>query len=341
MTRTSISGLLSAVLGAAQLAPAMAQTPAEFYKGKTISVLVGIEQGTGFDLYGRTLAQHLGRHVPGNPTVIVNNMPGASGLVAFNWLANVAPRDGSVFATASFSVPFEPLFGNDSARFRGTDFNWIGNMDSGVSVCLARADSGVAQWSDLMHRELTIGAAGRAGPLSQIPRALIALGGVKLNLVEGYVGSASIKLATERKEVQGVCGLSLSTMRSQWTDLTASGAVRMILQIGPKPDPDLGSLAHVYEFAKSAAERQVYSLIFGPQGLGRAFAAPRDVPADRVRELREAFAATMKDERFLEDARKAKLDLKPQTGDEVQAFVESLYASPPDVLQQARRVLGR
>lgn len=341
MTRTWNLVILSASLCATLGTSVLAQSPAEFYKGKTISVVVGIEQGTGFDLYGRSLAQHMGRQIPGNPTVIVNNMPGASGLVAFNWLANVAPKDGTVIATASFSVPFEPLFGSESARFKGTDFNWIGNMDSGVSVCLARTDSGVTQWADLMHRELTIGAAGRAGPLSQIPRALIALGGVKLNLIEGYIGSASIKLATERKEVQGVCGLSLSTMRSQWVDLTDSGAVHMILQIGPKPDPDLGKLSHVYEFAKNDAERQVYSLIFGPQGLGRAFAVPRDVPQDRIRVLREAFAATMKDKHFLEDAKKAKLDLKPQSGEEVQAFVESLYASPPEVIQQARQILGR
>lgn len=320
---------------------AQAQDAAEFYRGRTLTVVVGIEQGTGFDLYGRALARHMGRHIPGAPTLIVSNMPGASGLVAFNWLANVATKDGTVFATASFSVPFEPMFGNDAARFKGPQFGWVGNMDSGVSVCLARPDSGVTHWRDVYKTELTLGAAGRAGPISQAPRALTELGGARLKLIEGYVGTASIKLAIERGELQGICGISLSTVRSQWSDVLQSGLVRMMLQLGPKPDPELKDVPHVFEFAKGDEERQVYNLIFGPQGLGRSFAAPPGVPTDRLEALRAAFTATMKDPRFLEDAEKAKLDIAPQTGAEVQAFVEALYAAPPDIVARARKVLGR
>jgi tripartite-type tricarboxylate transporter receptor subunit TctC len=321
--------------------PVLAQGVNEFYKGKTITIVVGIEQGTGFDLYGRALARHMGRHLPGNPTFIVSNMPGASGLVAFNWLANVAPRDGTVFATASFSVPFEPMFGNESARFKGPQLNWVGNMDSGVSVCLARKDSGIETWADVRSKPLTVGAAGRGGAISQAARTLIELDGAKLNLIEGYVGTASVKLAIERNEVQGICGLSLSTVRSQWRDLFDSGLVKNLLQLGAKADPSLIGVPFIFDLAKSESDRQLYNLIFGPQGLGRSFAAAQDVPADRLQALRGAFTATMNDQAFLEDAQRAKLDIQPQTGEEVQKFVEATYASRPEVVERAKKVLGR
>lgn len=334
-------GLGLAGLALAAASGATAQEGADFYKGKTLNIVVGIEQGTGFDLYGRALARHMGRHIPGNPTMIVSNMPGASGLIAFNWLANVAPKDGTAIGIASFSVPFEPMFGNDAARFKGPQFGWVGNMDSGVSVCLARPDSGVTKWTDVFEKELTIGAAGRAGPISQAPRALIQLSGAKLKLIEGYVGTASIKLAIERNELQGICGISLSTVRSQWADVLKSGLVKIILQLGPKSDPDLKDVPNVFEFAKGEQERQIYNLIFGPQGLGRSFAAPPGLPPERLKILREAFTATMNDPAFIADAKKSKLDISPQTGAEVQEFVETLYASPPDIVARARKVLGR
>jgi tripartite-type tricarboxylate transporter receptor subunit TctC len=320
---------------------AHAQDGADFYKGKTITIVVGIEQGTGFDLYGRALARHMGRHIAGTPTIIVSNMPGASGLIAFNWLANVAPKDGTAFGIGSFSVPFEPMFGNEAARFKGPQFGWVGNMDSGVSACLARTDSGINEWKDVFQKELTVGAAGRGGAISQAPRALIELSGAKLKLIEGYVGTASIKLAIERNELQGICGVSMSTVRSQWTDVLKSGLVKIVLQIGPKNDPDLKGVPNAIDFAKNDQERQIYNLIFGPQGLGRSFAAPPGLPPERLKVLRDAFSATMQDQAFLADAAKAKLDISPQSGEEVQAFVEAVYATPPNIVARARKVLGR
>lgn len=322
-------------------APVHAQDGADFYKGKTITIVVGIEQGTGFDLYGRALARHMGRHIPGNPTMIVSNMPGASGLIAFNWLANVAPKDGTTFGIGSFSVPFEPMFGNEAARFKGPQFGWIGNMDSGVSACLARRDSGVNEWKDVFQKELTLGAAGRGGAISQAPRALIELSGAKIKLIEGYVGTASIKLAIERNELQGICGISMSTVRSQWSDLLKSGLTKVVLQIGPINDPELKGVPNAIDFARNDEDRQVYNLIFGPQGLGRSFAAPPGLPAERLKALRDAFTAAMKDATFLADAAKSKLDISPQTGAEVQTLVENLYASPPQIVTRAKSVLGR
>lgn len=329
---------LSLTLGAGTI---QAQTPAEFYKGKTVNVLVGIEPGTGFDLYGRTLARHMGRHMPGNPVLVVNNMPGASGLVAYNWLANVGAKDGTVFGMGSFTIPFEPMFGNKSARFDATKMRWVGNMDSSVSVCLVRNDTGVASFSDLMSKQVTVGGTGTAGPISQAPKALKALTGAKLNLVEGYKGTASVKLAIERNEVQGVCGLSLSTVRTQYSALVERKQVRMILQLGPEPHPELGDVPHVFKFAKDNADLQVFRLIFGPQGLGRSFVAPAGIPEDRLQALRAAFTATMKDPAFLADAKAVKLDLRPQTGAQVENFVRQIYTTPPQIVERAKKILNR
>lgn len=333
------SGLLALTLALASAAPVYAQSPAEFYKSKTLVILVGIEQGTGFDLYGRTLSRHLGRHMPGNPTIVVNNMPGASGLVAFNWLNNVAPKDGSIFGIASFTVPFEPLFGNKRALFDATKMGWVGNMDSSVSVCAVRTDSGINSFDDMLHKEVLIGGTGSAGPISQSPLALKNLVGAKIRLIEGYKGTASVKLAIERNEVQGICGISLSTVRTQYRELADSKQIKILVQLGPVPHPDLPDVPHVYQFARNADDRQVYDLIFGAQGLGRSFATPPGVPADRLAALRKAFADAMADPALIAEAEKTGLDLRAQSGEEVQAFIERAYASPAHIVERARKAL--
>lgn len=322
--------------------PALAQTPADYYRGKTVTILVGIEQGTGFDLYGRTLSRHIGRHIPGNPTVIVNNMPGASGLVAFNWMANVAPRDGSLFGIVSFSVPFEPVFGNAQARFDATKFNWIGNMDRSVSVCAVRADAGIARFEDMMAKEVMIGGTGLAGPISQTPVALKNLTGAKINLIDGYKGTATVRMAVERKEVQGICGVSFSTIRTQWRPLIESGAVKLVLHLGTAPHshPLLQNVQYVYEYARTPEQRAVFDLVFGPQGLGRSFAAPPGVPADRVAALREAFSKAMKDPALLAEAEKIDLDIAPQSGVEVQDFIQRAYAMPAEIVASAKKAIN-
>lgn len=323
--------------------PARAQTPAQFYKGKTFTVLVGIEQGTGYDLYGRTLARHIGRHIPGNPAVIVNNMPGASGLVAFNWLANIAPKEGTVIATGSFSVPVEPVFGNKSARFDATKLNWIGNMDSSVSVCAVRADAGVNSFDDMLSKTVMIGGTGRAGPISQSPMALKNLAGAKINLVEGYKGTASVRLAMERGEVQGICGVSFSTVRTQYRSLLDQKKIKLLVQLGPRPmqHPMLEGVPHIYAYAKSPEQTQVFDLIFGVQGLGRSFAAPPNVPAERVAVLRAAFEKTMTDPALVAEAKKIDLDINWQNGKDVQAFIENAYKATPASIARAKKALGR
>jgi len=320
---------------------AAAQSPGEFYKGKTVSLVVGHETGTGFDLYARTLARHYGRLLPGEPQVVVNNMPGASGLNAFNWLANIAPKDGTAMVIVAFTVPFEPLYGVKLARFDASKLQWIGNMDASVSVCAVATSTGIAKFSDLMERELLAGGTGRAGPLSQSPRILQRLTGAKFRVIEGYKGSASVKLAIERGEIGGLCGLSLSTVRTQYRDKFDNGSMRLIMQLGPARHPDLNDVPHVFEYAKTDEERQIFRLIFGPQGLGRSFVAPAETPPDRVAALRAAFTATMSDAKFREDAQKAKLDLRAETGEEVQKFIADIYTTPLSVVEKVKTILEK
>lgn len=335
--------LLGALVTAGALASAQvhAQSVADFYEGNTIQIVVGHQPGTGFDLYARTLARHFGKHVPGKPSVVVQNMNGASGLTAFNWLANVAPKDGTAIVTAVFTAPFEPIYGNKSARFNAAKLNWIGNMDSSVSVCGVSKESGIKSFDEILKRETVAGGTGRSGPLSQSPRALNHLVGAKFKVIEGYKGSASVKLAMQRSEIQAVCGISLSTVRTQYRDVTDAGDFKLVLQIGPEPHPDLKEVPHVYSFAKTDEDRAVFDMIFGTQGLGRSFVAPAGVPEDRVKALRAAFDATLDDPEFQAEAKQAKLDLRPQSGDAVQAFVGKVYAAPKAVVERARTALGR
>ena len=197
---------------------ASADDVADFYKGRTFTIVVGHEVGTGFDIYSRTLARHLGRFIPGNPNVVVQNMNGASGLVSANWLYNIAPKDGLVMATFVQSVPFEPLYGNAAARFDPAKSTWIGNLEESIGVCGVSKASGITKFDDLMTKETVLAGTGATGPLGKASLAVKNLLGAKIKLVTGYAGSASVKLAIQRGEVAGICGLPMSTITSFWKD---------------------------------------------------------------------------------------------------------------------------
>jgi tripartite-type tricarboxylate transporter receptor subunit TctC len=333
MTRTTIAGLCAA-LGLAQ--PAAADEIADFYKGKTFTIVVGHEVGTGFDIYGRTLQRHLSRHIPGNPTVVVQNMNGASGLTSANWLYNIAPKDGSVMATFVQSVPFEPLYGNVSARYDSAKFSWIGNLEESVGVCGVTKASGIEKFDDLLHKETIFAGTGTTGPLGKASLALKNLLGARIKLVSGYQGSASVKLAMQRGEVAGICGLPMSTVTSFWKDDYESGNFKPIIQLSGRKAAEL-AIPHVDDFAKSEEDRQVIGLIFGTLALGRIFVAPPRIPAERLKALRAALMATAKDPAFLEDAVKTQIVISPMTGEEVEAFIARIARSSPAVIERAKQ----
>jgi len=329
-----------ALLALVMAAPgAQAQTRDDMFKDKPFTIVVGHEPGTGFDLYARTLARYLPKYLPGKPNALVQNVVGASGVSAFNWLGTVAPKDGTTIAIVAFTVPFAPMLGHAAGRFDASQYNWIGNMDSSVSVCAFSKASGALTFEQARQREVMVGGTGASGPLSQSATALRALTGAQLKVIEGYKGSASVKLAIEGGELHGVCGISLSTARTQYREAFDSGELLMTLQLGLEPHPDIKTVPHVYQYARNEEERQVFDLIFGAQGLGRSFVAPPGVPAQRVAMLRAAFSSAMQDPELIAEAERVQLDLRPQTGEQVQAFVQRVYSAPREIADRARKAV--
>jgi tripartite-type tricarboxylate transporter receptor subunit TctC len=331
-----IAGWVVAGFGAV---PAVADPVAEFYKGKTVSLVVGHEVGSGYDVYGRVLARHLARHIPGQPTVVVQNMVGAAGMIASNWVYNIAPRDGTVVATFSASPIAEPILGNPAARFEPAKFTWIGNMDESAGTCGVTKASGIAKFDDLLVKETIFGATAQTGTFGKFALAVKNLLGAKYRIVSGYKGSADVKIALNRGEVHGICGLPLSTITSHWRDDYESGNFRPIIQLSGRKHPDLQSIPHVDDYAKSPEDLQVFGLIFGMQALGRFYVAPPALPTERRDALRSALAAAMNDPQFRADAAKTQIDINPSGGSEVEAFIARVAASSPVVIERAKRAL--
>ena len=317
------------------IAPAAAEDAADFYRGRTLTLVVGHEAGTGYDLYGRTLARHLSRHIPGEPAMVVQNMPGAGGLNAANWLYNVAPKDGSVIMVVAADPMFEPLFGGATARLDPTAYSWLGNIDESVATCDVAEKSGIARVEDLFTREAVFGATGATSAVSTFAVGLKNLLHARMKIVQGYKGTADLKLALERGEISGACGMSVSTLKTQWKDALASGAIRPILQFGLKRSPDLPDIPTIYDFARTDQDRGVYDLAFGRHVLGRPVMAPPSLPPERAAALRAAFEATMIDPAFLAETQKLDLPVTASSGAEVTQMVRRFFAYPKALVDLA------
>jgi len=326
------------LLAEASIAPTVADPVADFYRGRQVTLIIAHEVATGYDIYARTLARHLGRHIPGNPTFVPQNMLGASGITGTNLLANSLPKDGSAIGTFAHTVPLDPLIGRGAAKFDASKLNYIGNMEESVGVCAAWHETGIRNLDDLIAKETRFGATATTGPPSQMAAAVKNLLGGKVRLVHGYKGAPGVKLAIEKGEVGGICGMPMSTLRAQWADVIEPGLVRPFIQLSGEKGAIAG-LEYVYDRAKSEQDRQVFDLIFGILRLGKPFAAPPGVPADRLKALRDGFNAAMKDPELLEDAKKQRIDISPSTGEEVAAFIAGLYRAPPEVVERAKKAV--
>jgi tripartite-type tricarboxylate transporter receptor subunit TctC len=337
MIRTSVIFAITALTFAAAWAqPADTDAAAGFYRGKTLTIAVGHEAGTGYDFFARTLARHIGRHLTGNPNVVMQNMQGAGGLKAANWLYNVAPRDGTVVSVLAPEAAFKPLFGDAAALFDSVKFGWIGNMDESIATCAVSAQSGIAGLDQLFTREALFGATGVAAPTSEMTYGLINFLGARIKVVQGYKGTADVRIALDRGEIEGACGPSVSTLKTQWKDEMASGRIRPIVQFGLKKSPDLPGVPGIYDFAKSDADREVFDIAFGTHALGRPLLAPPEVPAERVRALRAAFSQTMQDPDYGADIQKLGLATITSSGEEAQALVRRFFSYPKSVIEKAR-----
>jgi tripartite-type tricarboxylate transporter receptor subunit TctC len=307
-------------------------SPAEFYKGKTVELLVGYSAGGGYDTYARTLGRHIGKHIPGNPTVVVKNVPGAGSLVLMNQLANTLPKDGTVFGTVSRGIAFDPLFGNQQAHFKPTEANWLGSLNNETSLCAAWHDSEVKEWQDLRDTQMTVGSTGAGADTNLFPRVLSDLLGFKLTPIAGYPGGNDVLLAMERGEVDGRCGWSWSSAKSGRPDWFEENKVNLLFQMTLKKHPDLPDVPLVTEFADTEKEMQVLRLLFARQVMGRPFVAPPGVPADRLKVLRQAMADTAKDPAFLEDAGNQNLGISYVDGEEIQDIVVEAYQYPDEIV---------
>jgi tripartite-type tricarboxylate transporter receptor subunit TctC len=316
--------------------PAQAQSVEEFYRGKTITISVGFTAGGGYDLYARVLGRHMGRHIPGNPQLVVQNMPGAGSLKATQYVYSVAPKDGTVLASVSRGMATEPLL-ND-AKFDATKLTWIGSVTSETSICATWHTSQVKTWDDMFKREFTLGGSAVGADPDTFALILRNVFGAKVKLVTGYPGGNDINLAMERGEVDGRCGWSWSSLKSQKQWLPQ---VNPLVQFALEKSADIPQVPFALERAANEEQRQVLRLLVAGQYLGRPFFSTPDIPADRKEALRAAFDATMKDAQFLAETTKLNLEVTPATGKAVDAFLATLYATPKDVVRKAAAAIQK
>jgi tripartite-type tricarboxylate transporter receptor subunit TctC len=318
---------------------ASAESPAEFYKGKSVDLYIGYSTGGGYDLYGRLLARHLGKHIPGNPAVVAKNMDGAASLTLANWLYKTAPKDGTVLGTIGRGTALDPMLGVKGAQFVGTRFTWIGSANNEVSVCVAWSATGIAKFEDVLDREISVGATGASDDTVQFAKLLNAVLGSKLKIVTGYGGGNDVTVALERGEVQGRCGWSWSSLKATRPAWMAERKINVLMQLSLEKHEDLPDVPLATDLAKTDEQKQILKLFFARQVMGRPFLAPPDIPADRVQALQKAFMDTMHDPDFLADARKSRLDINPVSGEKLEALMREMYETPPDIARKAAEAL--
>jgi tripartite-type tricarboxylate transporter receptor subunit TctC len=339
MLRRQLSRRLAAlVLTAVTLigSPARPADVAGFYAGRTVSIVIGYAAGGGYDDYARTLGRHIGRHIPGNPTVVVQNMPGAGSIRAANYLYGVAPKDGSVFGGFARGIFLDPLLGRSEAiRYDTAKFGWLGSISTDIGVCAFRTDAGINSWADMQAKRYKIGGTGPGADSDVFANLLRKMFNLPMQLVLGYHSAAEAVLAIQRKEVDGRCGWSWSTLSGRNKELLTSNQIKVVLQLGDKRLDELADVPSILDVAKDPAQQAVLRLITTRQTMARPYVTPPGLPLERLDALRKAFDDTMKDPQFLADARRLDIDVRPTTGPEADALIARVYATPSDVVKAA------
>jgi tripartite-type tricarboxylate transporter receptor subunit TctC len=330
--------LASAALLAALAAPAAAQPVADFYRGKQIEFIVATETGTIYDTWARIMARHWPKHIPGNPTLVVKNMPGAGHIRAAGYSFNVAPKDGTSIITFSHNIPASFVMGSATITFDVAKFQWLGSPDLPGRMCVVRPQARVQKGADLFEHELVVAGAGATAAISQTPKLLHGLLGMKFKLVEGYKGSSEAILAVERGEVEGLCSTIEGIMgaRPGWVE---DGRLKVLFNMERKPVPELHAPT-IYEFAKTDEQRQILGFYGSTVEFGVPMVAPPGVPADRVAALRRAHDAAVKDPALLTELTRLKMKSVPVTGEELAERMQELSAMPPDIVKKASELLG-
>jgi tripartite-type tricarboxylate transporter receptor subunit TctC len=339
MVRALVTSLLFALLLALVAERTHAQAPAPFYRGKQVSMLIASGAGGGYDTYARALARHMTKHIPGNPTIVPRNLPGAGGLIAANTLYNSTAADGLTFAALTNGGAMEPLFGERAARFDAQKFGWIGSIGKQDNICITWQGSPLTRIEQAKTREVAVSASGAGGNSSIMPRVLNEFLGTKFKVIGGYNEGSGTTLALERGEVDGVCGLSYTTLKTMHADWFRDRKINVIVQIGLQKQPDLPDVPNALDQIADPEDKQVMQLILVRQEMGRPFAVPPGVPAERVAILRTAFEATLKDPAFIADAAKLQMEIDPLTGAQIEDLLKAAYATPRPIVQRAAQLV--
>lgn len=319
---------------------ARAEAISDFYKGKQITLIVGSDPGGGYDQLARIVSRHLGQFIPGNPRIIVENMPGAGSVLMSNTIYNIAPDDGTVIGLVQRGVLISELTKQLGLHYEVSKFNWLGSVTSEVSMVVSWATSPVKRFQDLLTHQLIVGGTGRTADTEASARLLNALAGTKFKIVSGYPGTADVLLAMERGEVQGVADLSWSELNADHRNLLEQHKLNLLAQDALEKAPDLPDVPLAIDFVKGSSKRQAANLFYTMKEVARPMLTGPQVPADRVAALRQAFAAMIKDPGFRADAAKEKLDLRPRTYEAIEKFIAMINSAPPDVTDRLSAALN-
>ncbi|MEX0753080.1 MAG: tripartite tricarboxylate transporter substrate-binding protein [Xanthobacteraceae bacterium] len=334
------SGLLTlgfaVLLMAGAVAPASAQAPTGYYAGKTVKMIIGFGPGGGYDRWARTVAQHIGKHLPGNPTVVSQNMPGAGSYVAAGHIYNTAPKDGTVIGIIARDAPLGPLTGQEGAQFDPLKITWLGSPTTETNVCISYKTAQVKTVQDLFTKELILGDTGPGTGTHTYPKALNGLLGTKFKLIGGYPSSSDVFLAMERGEVEGICE-SLNSVNNKRPDWIQNKTVSVLFQSGT--ERTLKDVPLVSELAKTDDQKSAISFLYAGQSIGRPFVAPPGLKPDVEKMLRDGFAATLKDPDFLADAKKSKLDVEPVSGENLEKLIKGIYATPKPLIAKIAEMI--
>ncbi|HEY4403129.1 MAG TPA: hypothetical protein VGN55_00645 [Xanthobacteraceae bacterium] len=326
-----------ALLLVGSVPPAIAAGVEDFYKGRTVSIIIGYSVGGGYDSYGRLLARYLGEHIPGRPGVVPQNMPGAGSIKAANYIYGVATKDGAAIGTFGRTIPVAPLLAAAGATFDGTKFTWLGSISKDTSLCVTSAKSEIKTWNDFLTKPSTLGGEGAGADPDVFAHLYRNVFGAKSRLVTGYPGTNDVALAMERQEIDGFCGLSWSTLKSRHPDWLNNKSINIIVQAGLKKERELPDVPFAINLAKSPEQLQIVKLVLVSQEMARPFAAPPGLPAERKAALIAAFEQTMKDPAFLAEAKTQALDVDPVSARDIDALLAEVYATPKNVTDKAAK----
>lgn len=342
MIRPAVRAVLAVAIASALAGPAAAQDLAAVWRGKTVNILVGTSAGGGYDTYARVLGRHLGKHIPGNPNVVVSNMAGAASNTMSGYIASVAPKDGTYIGAPFSTQLLGPILDEPgTARYDATKLNYIGSANEDALLCIVRKDAPATTFADAFTREDVMGGTAETGSTGYLPLLLNNVLGTKFKVVFGYPGSREMIMAMEKNELHGACGMGWSSMLTQYNDLLRENRVALLVQERIKGHPDMDRLGvpRSGDFAKTEEQKAILEIIYSQETFGRPYFVGPDVPRERVDALRRAFMETWRDPELLAETTKMNLEVGPLSGEDMQALLARIYASPPELRQKAREAI--